>query len=93
MDYLSHFYLLLKGNMRCLISHVGLLELLAMEINISRDSPKYKKLCLVVSKYDPNHPKFFEERLKKTIGNHPKKLSKIKSFVKMSAKTLIGFKD
>lgn len=54
LDFLSHFYLLLKGTMKCMISHVGFLELLALEIGIGRDSPKYRKLCLMISKYNPN---------------------------------------
>lgn len=92
MDFLSHFYLLLKGSMKCFVSHVGFLELLAIELGIGYDSPKYKNLCILMSKYDSNNPKFFDSILKKMMGNNHKKINKVKNFLTIHACTIINFK-
>lgn len=46
---LSSIQVLMSEKFLCVVSHVGFLELLAIELDISKESPKYRKLSQIIS--------------------------------------------
>lgn len=74
IDSIASIQVLMPRQFRCVVSHVGFLELLAIELDIGKESPKYRKLCQLISSYHPEQKKQFEDKLKENLGESSRKI-------------------